>query len=242
MISIVIPTYNRSKHLEEITASLTAFLQDQYGDFELIYVDDGSVDDTAVTLERLASRYPSVMGIVLLENAGQQNASLAGIRASHGDLVVTMDDDLRYGLSGLVKLTDEMNKGFDVVYGYSGHQSDGVIRWLGTHLKEWMFSLLCHRPKNVHLTSFRVMNKSVVAYICSDQSAKVYLSAKILQHTRHIRSVSVDNNGHRQLPSNYTLTKLLIVFGWIFRNYTVPGRWLHLNVLGRQYVIKEIYC
>ena len=111
MISVIIPTYNRGEHLIHVTKSLLDYLKRTYEVFEVIFVDDGSIDDTESVLKVLCDRHVEVGAIIMAHNCGQQNATLAGIRQAKYQVVLTMDDDLRYGLTGIKELVEKLNQG-----------------------------------------------------------------------------------------------------------------------------------
>lgn len=238
MISIVIPTYKRKENIFENIEHL-AELDDQIP-YELIFVDDGSDDGTDQVLKSACSQHAHVKAIVLKENAGQQNATLAGIRMAGYPYICTMDDDLSYDPKMIVALFHEMKKGYDVVYGVPMDKHQSVHRNLGTKLKEMVFFIALGKPFGVRLTSFRIMSKEVGKVLASDDTDKVYLSACILKHTRKIGNLPVQRLT-KGGPSNYTVWKLVKLMGQIVVGYTWV-RWLNVN-RGRkkQYIIKEIY-
>lgn len=240
MVSVVIPTYNRGSSLEYVAYVLVDYLQTHYPSYEVILVDDASTDHTAKVIGRICKDYPSVKGLILSENVGQQNATLAGIRQASQPLVVTMDDDLRYGLEGIQLLIDTLDKGYKVVYGIPSPLVGSRVRRRGTDLKEVFFRLFCGKPSKIKLTSFRVMSHDLVEEVKKDQATKVYLSAAILQYTKAIANVEVAGEGALNLPSNYTMKKLLKIMWQVFCNYSKPGKKLRLRKVGKQYKVKEI--
>lgn len=241
MVSVIIPTYNRGTSLEYVCLVLTEYLAEFYPSYEVILVDDASGDHTAKVVALLCQQYAHVKGLVLANNVGQQNATLAGIRMATKPLVITMDDDLRYGLKGIKALIDKLDEGYKVVYGIPGSEVSSGVRRHGTGLKELFFRWFCGKPSKVKLTSFRVMTEEVVDYIKKDTSMKVYLSASILQTTKAIANVSVQSEYALKLRSNYTFKTLFDVMWQVFCQYSGPGAWLKLRKEGPQYQIKEMF-
>lgn len=239
MLSVVVPTYRRAGVLTEVHHLLQACLDMTPMDYEIIWVDDASGDGTAEVLLSLAQRDPRVKVVLLERNAGQQNATLAGIRMAEGSLILTMDDDLRYSPDSIISMIKELSKGYDVVYGVPPRQDNGRIRHMGTELKEWVFRILCGKPKAVTLTSYRIMTRDLADWVIEDTVSKVYISARILQKTRRIGVIPVSDETGRHLPSNYTIIKLTHVMWQVFRNYTAIGITLGMRHKGPQYVLKE---
>jgi undecaprenyl-phosphate 4-deoxy-4-formamido-L-arabinose transferase len=84
---------------------------------EIVLVNDGSRDRSAAVIAGLAASHPGVVAVDLMRNYGQHNALLAGIRAAHHDVVVTIDDDLQNPPEEIPKLLAKLAEGYDVVYG-----------------------------------------------------------------------------------------------------------------------------
>jgi glycosyltransferase involved in cell wall biosynthesis len=130
-ISVVVPVYNGAATLEELAGRVEAALP---GDYELVFVNDGSADDSWDRIVNLSRRNERVRGLDLMRNYGQHNALLAGIRAARGVMVVTIDDDLQNPPEEIPRLLAEIDRGSDVVYGTATEQHYGFWRGLGTRL------------------------------------------------------------------------------------------------------------
>ena len=94
-LSIVVPLYNEEESLPLLVERLLAVLRPLGRPFELVLVDDGSSDATAVVLRRLAAATPELVAVLLRRNYGQTPAMAAGFDASRGGVIVTLDGDLR---------------------------------------------------------------------------------------------------------------------------------------------------
>lgn len=119
---IVVPCYNESEVIESTIIILEKFMTEvisKYNfsiDSKVIYVDDGSSDDTWQKIQ-LATEKLSVRGIKLSRNRGHQNALLAGIVASDADIVISIDADLQDDITAMYEMIEYAQKGIDVVYG-----------------------------------------------------------------------------------------------------------------------------
>jgi undecaprenyl-phosphate 4-deoxy-4-formamido-L-arabinose transferase len=110
--------YNGAASLTEL-AERTSRAFGPSTNWELIFVVDGSPDDSWVVVRDLINTYPAVVGLDLFRNFGQHNALLAGIRAARYDVVVTMDDDLQHRPETIPVLLAELRPDIDLVYGTS---------------------------------------------------------------------------------------------------------------------------
>ena len=116
LLSIVVPCYNESEVVELFYRGVRPVLEALGGlDFELIFVDDGSVDDTLERLNRLAEKDPAVRVCSLSRNFGHQIALTAGLDAAAGGAVIMMDSDLQHPPSLIPELVRRWREGFDIV-------------------------------------------------------------------------------------------------------------------------------
>ncbi len=244
MISIIIPTYNSGGKIGETLECVVSVMEHpsmaDFSPYEIIVVDDGSKDDTERLLKTYAERFPSISGIILEHNVGQQNATLAGIRHGKYDYVFTYDDDLKYDPWSLREMILCLKQGCDVVYGVCNSVEKKMLRHVGTQFKEWCFYCFLNKPKQVTLTSYRGMRRSVVEHVMTDLTPSVYLSARILQKKWSVESrqvpAGVDNEHTR-----YRFKGLVcLMFGILF-NYTWVRRIVPFQKKREQYKIKEIY-
>src|SRR5687768_6025341 len=118
LLSIVAPFYNESdvaglfyQELRPVLDSLTDL------DVEIVFVDDGSTDDTLDQLNRIADRDPAVRVCSLSRNFGHQIALTAGLDVAAGDAVITMDSDLQHPPALIPELVRRWREGYDVVSG-----------------------------------------------------------------------------------------------------------------------------
>ena len=118
MLSIVVPLYNESETIlalyQEVVDALEGFPQS----FELVFVNDGSTDDSAKKLFDLAKQDERVKVITFTGNFGQTAAMMAGFQAAAGDIIVPMDGDLQNDPADIPMLVEKLDEGYDVVSGW----------------------------------------------------------------------------------------------------------------------------
>lgn len=225
--SIVIPCYNSSLTIRKVV-ELTAeeLKRMEKNDFEFILVNDCSPDGgkTAEEIKSLAGEYPFVTAIDLAKNAGQHNATMAGLNYAAGDFIITMDDDMQTHPSQLGILLDEIEKGYDVVYGYYPEKKHGFFRNLGSKLNYWSVRVLIGKPKELKTSSYCVMRKFVKDSIITYTSPHSYLQGLVLRTTKNIGSVPIKHFSREVGTSNYTFKSLLKLWSCILGFSIVPLR------------------
>jgi len=114
-ISFIIPCYNEE---ENIMALYSMLLSQIYflDNFEIIFIDDGSLDDTLLKIKNIAKTDTRVKYLSFSRNFGHQNAVKAGLDFSTGDCVISIDGDLQHPPQLIEKLINTWKEGFDVVY------------------------------------------------------------------------------------------------------------------------------
>lgn len=162
MVSCVVPAYNEHDNLGLLLPRLQAVLTQTGADWEIIVVDDGSRDATAVLMSAWTQN-PGFRYVQLSRNFGKEPAITAGIEAAAGDAVLILDADLQHPPELLPKMLSRWQAGIDMVYAVRENRDDeSVGKRLGTKL---FYSLLkSSRGVEVppHAGDFRLMDRSVV--------------------------------------------------------------------------------
>ena len=130
MISVIIPVYNEQDNVEELHARVLAELRGTGRPFEILFVDDGSIDATYEKLKKLSP----VKVIRLRRNSGQTAAMDAGFQAAAGTIFITLDGDLQNDPADIPRLIAKLEEGYDVVSGWRVNRRDSFGRRLLSRL------------------------------------------------------------------------------------------------------------
>lgn len=162
MYSAVIPVYNEAESLGQLYQELTDVARDQGYELEVIFVDDGSTDDSWSRIEQLAAADPRVRGVRLRRNFGKAAALTAGFAEVQGELVFTLDADLQDDPREIPKLLAKLGDDLDVVSGWKKVRHDplekvipsrvfnGLVSWLtGVKLHDHNCGFKCYRAEVV---------------------------------------------------------------------------------------------
>lgn len=133
-LSVILPIYNEAESLPHLLGELTPTLEATGRTFEIICVDDGSIDNSFAELKKLRARDERVRIIRFRRNFGQTAAFAAGFDRARGEVAITMDADLQNDPSDIPKLLEKIDEGYDVVSGWR------VERW-----REGFWSLLTRK-------------------------------------------------------------------------------------------------
>jgi len=140
-LSVIIPVFNEAANLNILYQGLTDVLQHDHPDYEIIFVNDGSVDKTDQTLDTLADRDQHVKVIHLLRNYGQTTALMAGFDHATGEIVVVMDGDNQNDPADIPRLIAKLNEGYTVVSGWRKDRKDArITRIIPSKMANWLIS------------------------------------------------------------------------------------------------------
>ena len=133
-VSVVIPLFNEQDNVERLQCELHAALRGL--DYEIVFVDDGSRDETV----RRVERRPEVRLLEFAANTGQSAAMYAGIHAARGAVIALLDGDLQNDPADIPKLLAEIDRGADLVCGYRAQRKDTVVKRITSRVANFVRS------------------------------------------------------------------------------------------------------
>ena len=203
-LSVVVPVYRSATILPVLTARLKIALEPTALPFELILVNDCSPDDSWSRIVALVEEDPRVRGIDLTRNYGQHAATLAGIRAARGDIVITIDDDLQNPPEEIPKLLAKIDEGYDVVYGVALTGDRGLVRDILTRLTKLALRVAIGGDVPTNVSGYRAFHTRLRDAF--DQFRSPYVSVDVLLSwgTSRFVSVPVRHEARREGRSGYT--------------------------------------
>lgn len=239
-ISIIIPVYNSELTIEPLCNTLINIYAQRYR-LEIVLVNDNSRDSTDVICRKLHETFRQIITYIkLARNFGEHNAVMAGLNRARGDLCVIMDDDFQNPPEEVERLICETDKGYDTVYASYSIKNDNIFRNLGSIFNDKMANIILHKPADLYLSSFKIMNRFLVNEVIKYTGPDPYIDAIILRSTSNIGSIEVRHDKRRQGESGYTLKKLISLWGNMILSYSlIPLR--ILGVVGLIMTLMGIY-
>jgi polyisoprenyl-phosphate glycosyltransferase len=213
-LSVVSPAHNEAANLENLIQQLTEVLDRLDLEWEIVLVDDGSADETWRLCEEAARRDPRVRGLRLSRNFGHQVALTAGLAASDGDLVITMDSDLQHPPEVVPGLLSEARNGSEVVYAIRA--SAAGESWLKRR-SAGLFYRLLNRMTSLSLphggADFRLMSRRVVDGLLAMPERHRFLRGMTRWVGYSQTAIEYEQPVRQNGRSKYTLTRM-IRFAW----------------------------
>jgi glycosyltransferase involved in cell wall biosynthesis len=207
-ISVIVPVYNSEAILPALVQRLGPALESLSCDYEAIFVNDASRDQSWRVIQELTSIVPWVRGINLMRNYGQHNALLCGIRAAKYEVIVTMDDDLQHPPEEIRKLLAQIQEGFEVVYGYPEHQQHGFLRDVASELTKLALRGSMGVDTARHVSAFRAFRTQSRDAFAGYHSPFVSIDVVLTWATTKFVAIKVRHDPRPSGVSNYTFRKL----------------------------------
>ncbi|MEN9728906.1 MAG: hypothetical protein RLZ91_23 [Bacteroidota bacterium] len=150
-ISIVVPLYNEAESLPELCSWIDRVMQENQFSYEMIFVNDGSKDDSWQVLQNLSKQYATIKGISFTRNYGKSAALHEGFQKASGQVVITMDADLQDSPDEIPELYRMISAdGYDLVSGWKQKRFDPISKTIPTKL----YNAATRALSGVHLNDF----------------------------------------------------------------------------------------
>jgi undecaprenyl-phosphate 4-deoxy-4-formamido-L-arabinose transferase len=190
-------------------------------DLEIILVNDGSPDNSAAVCRELADDFEDVRFVNLSRNFGEHNAVMAGLHHVTGDCAVIMDDDFQNPPGEVVKLVEELRRGYDVVFSKYEVKQHSLLRNLGSRFNNYVATLLLQKPRDLYLSSFKAISRFAIDQVIQYSGPHPYLDGLLLRFTRNYSCVAVAHAAREKGKSGYTIRKLVSLWLNMFTNFSV---------------------
>jgi glycosyltransferase involved in cell wall biosynthesis len=214
LLSVVIPCHNEEEVIEATHARLSEVLPATALDFEVVYVDDGSRDETLRRLEVIAARDSRVQVIELARNFGQQAAMSAGLAAARGDAIVITDADLQDPPEVILDMVRRWREGVDVVYGRRrSREGETHFKLITASLFHRFFARLIPYPMPVDTGDFKLIDRAVADAVVALPEKRRYLRSLVPWAGFRHEPVWYDRQARAAGATKYSPWKLLKLAG-----------------------------
>lgn len=141
-LSIIVPLFNEEKSLSPLYKEMKSALKSSGKSYEIIFIDDGSSDNSWSVLEKLHATDKAIKGIQFRKNLGKAAALSAGFKYAQGKVIVTMDADLQDDSGEIPKFIKKLDEGYDLVSGWRFERQDPISKTLPSKIFNYLTSRL----------------------------------------------------------------------------------------------------
>lgn len=223
-LTTVVPVYNSAATIEMLIERIACALEELGLPYEVILVDDGSSDESWEAITRCARTRPWLRGIHLMRNYGQHNALLCGVRAATYDTIATLDDDLQYEPEQIARLLEQLDQGYDVVYGKETERHHSMSHNLGSAVLRLGLSVALGARVAKIVSPLRVFRTRLRETFADNRSPWVILDVFLCWGTNKFKAVEVTHHARADGgTTTYSLYKrLVLAFDLITGFSTLP--------------------
>src|SRR6266576_3353333 len=211
--SIVVPFYNEQENIPPLYMKLTEVLDGIGEPYELVFVDDGSKDDSFKVLSEIYEHDRRVNLVRLRRNFGQTPALKAGFDFARGEVIISMDGDLQHDPEEIPRFLDKIEEGYDLVSGWRHHRRDHwLMRQLPSRIANWMMAKLSGIDLHDFGTTFKAYRREIIQEIQLYGELHRFIPALASSTGARIAEVPIENLHRKSGKSNYGIGRTIRVF------------------------------
>lgn len=213
-LSFVIPVYNEAENLPVLYEEMAASCSKMEKSYEIIFVDDGSWDESFLVLKKIQKEDSRIKIIRLRKNFGQTAALAAGFDYAKGEIIITLDADLQNDPEDFSSLIEKIEQGYDIVNGWRKKRKDKFLtRRLPSSIANWFISLITRIKLHDYGCTLKAFRKDVIKNIRLYGELHRFIPAIASHMGVSITEVKVNHRPRRHGKSKYSIfrfTKVIL--------------------------------
>jgi glycosyltransferase involved in cell wall biosynthesis len=208
-LSVIVPFFNEEDSIGPLHAAVVKAAEPLKISFEMVFVDDGSRDATAIRAEEIARLDSRVRFVKFRRNYGQTAAMAAGIEYARGEILVTMDGDLQNDPADIEQLLAKMAEGYDIVVGWRHKRQDKLIsRKIPSKIANWLIGKVTGVPIRDNGCSLKAFRASLIKNIPLYSEMHRFIPAMASIAGPRIAEIKVRHHARKFGASKYGLSRV----------------------------------
>jgi glycosyltransferase involved in cell wall biosynthesis len=208
-LSVIVPFYNEEESIGPMHAAIVAAVEKLQIRFEMVFVDDGSRDGTALRAEEIAQRDPRVRFVKFRRNYGQTAAMAAGIEYATGEILVTMDGDLQNDPADIEHFLAKMAEGYDIVAGWRHKRQDKLVsRKIPSKIANWLIGKVTGVPITDNGCSLKAFRGALIKRIPLYSEMHRFIPAVASIAGPRVAEIKVRHRARQFGQSKYGLSRI----------------------------------
>jgi len=214
--SVVIPFFNEQENIPPLYMKITEVMDSVGEPYEMVFVDDGSKDNSYRVLSEIYEHDRRVNVVRLRRNFGQTPALKAGFDFARGEVVISMDGDLQHDPDEIPRFLEKIEEGYDLVSGWRSQRRDNwLMRRLPSRVANWMMAKLSGIELHDFGTTFKAYRREILQEIELYGELHRFIPALAGSTGARIAEVPISNPGRKTGRSNYGIGRTIRVFDLI---------------------------
>ena len=211
--SIVVPFHNEEENVTTLYDRVKLVMEQVGEPFEMVFVDDGSLDRTFRMLEEIAAVDSRVLVVRLRRNFGQTSALAAGFDHAQGDFLISMDGDLQHDPEEIPNFIARLEEGYDVVSGWRARRGDNLLlRRIPSACANWMMARVSGVEIHDFGTTFKAYRREVIHNIPLYGEMHRFIPALASWYGASICEIPISNPARQHGRSHYGIGRTVRVF------------------------------
>ncbi len=207
-LSIIIPVYNEEDNIIPLYNEIKKTLFKLNKTYEILFVNDGSADNTFENIYQLRQKDDRVRLISFKRNFGQSAAIQAGFDNSKGDIIITMDGDMQNDSNDIYKLLEGMNKGYDVVCGWRYNRKDDFLKKFFSKISNCIRKTFLNETLHDSGCTLRAYKRETVGEIKLYGEMHRYISSLLREKGFSVGEVKVNHRDRKFGKTKYNIKRL----------------------------------
>lgn len=225
-LSVVVPVFNEADNLDELYNQLCEALRGLH--YEVVFVDDGSTDESYAILTKLHAKDQRVKVIRLAGNFGQHAALSAGIERAQGRAIVGIDADLQCDPHDIPRLLAKIEEGYDVVSGWRYHRQDRLFRRVFSYVANRTIGMVTGVRLHDYGCPLKIMSAEVAQQLKQYGEMRRFLGALVVRVASSVGEVRVSHRSRGAGKSRYSILQLIshyldFVVSFSTRSFQIVG-------------------
>jgi glycosyltransferase involved in cell wall biosynthesis len=236
VLSIVVPVYNEEESVPGLYERIRKACDSLGKPFEILFVDDGSKDQTFRLLQRLHQCDSTTKVICFRKNFGQTSAMAAGFEYAQGDVIVSMDGDLQNDPADIPRLVAKLEEGFDVVCGWRKNRQDKLLsRRLPSVVANWIIGRVTGVRIHDNGCSLKAYRAALIKNVCLYGDMHRFIPAMSTLSGARIAEIVVNHHRRQFGKSKYGIGRIwkvaldIVTIKLITGFASRPGRWFAVS-------------
>jgi len=211
-LSVIVPIFNEEENIVTVYEELVHVLEEIHQEFEIIFIDDGSTDQSLKILSKLHKDDPRVIIISFRRNFGQTAALSAGFDHAKGDIIITLDADLQNDPMDIPKMLDKLNEGYDIVNGWRVNRKDPFLsRRLPSMIANKIISIITRVKLHDYGCTLKIFRKEITQNIKLYGEMHRFIPAIASGMGSSVAEVKVNHRPRRFGKSKYGISRTIRV-------------------------------
>jgi glycosyltransferase involved in cell wall biosynthesis len=211
--SIVVPFFNEQENIPTLYMKITEVMDSIGEPYEMVFVDDGSKDNTYKVLSEIYEHDRRVNVVRLRRNFGQTPALKAGFDFARGEIVISMDGDLQHDPEEIPLFIEKIEEGYDLVSGWRYQRKDHwLMRQVPSRIANWMMAKLSGIDLHDFGTTFKAYRREILQEIQLYGELHRFIPALASSTGARIAEVPISNPERKSGQSNYGIGRSIRVF------------------------------